>query len=168
MQQASYLLASQLAAGFNRLEVEIAQATGYILPPNLIEIPRPPFVGDKLTLNHINVSNSTVGAINTGMVQHLDAAVTVFQNQGQAEIAAAIKEFAQALVDNAEISDALRNEIAEQLAYLVAQIQAKPEQRSTGIAKSVVSGIGTAIAGVGPLLAAWEKLQPLIESFVSH
>jgi hypothetical protein len=163
MRQANYLQQSQLAAFANFFSEQIARGTGYLVPPNHIEIPRPPFVGDKLTLNHIDVSNSTVGAINTGTVQHLDAAVTVFGNQGQLEIATKIKEFTQALIDNSEINDLLRNEIAEQLAFLTAQMQAKPEERSKGIAKSILSGIGTSISGVASLLAIWEKLQPLIE-----
>ena len=130
MQQAIYLQHSQIAAHINYLSEEIARGTGYILPPNRIEIPRPPFLGDSLNLHNINVSNSTIGAVNTGTVEHLDAAITLFERRDEDELAAAIKEFTQALIDTNEIEASTINEIAEQLAFLVAQASAKPEDRS--------------------------------------
>ena len=110
MQMASYLQISQVAANLNYLSEKIAQGTGYIVPPTYIQIPPAPFIGDSFTLNHINVSNSTVGAINTGTVGHLDAAITMFKGHGNAELASAIKEFTQALIDNHEIEAAAKND----------------------------------------------------------
>jgi hypothetical protein len=163
MQQASYLQQSQLAAHLNYLEEEIAGGTGYILPPTRIEIPRPPFMGDMLTLNNINVSNSTVGAINTGTVQQLDASITLLQSKGEVEIASALKDLTQGIVDSNEIEASAKDEMAQQLAFLVGQLQAQRKQRSIGVAKSVLSGIGAMLGHAVTLTTLWEKLRPLIE-----
>lgn len=166
MQQASYLRISLLAAHENYLSEEIAQGTGYILPPNRIEIPRPPFWGDQLTLNNINVSQSTIGAINTGTVQQLDSAITLFAGQGQGEIATAVKDLTQAIIDNVELEASVKDDLAQQLAFLVTQLAAKPEQRSRGIIRSVLSGISGLITNSASLMTLWDKLRPLVERTV--
>jgi hypothetical protein len=167
MQQAAYLQMSQIAAHVNFLEEEIARGTGYILPPNRIEIPRPPFLGDRLTLNNINVSKSTIGAINTGTVQHLDASITLLERRGESQIAAAVKELTQAIVDSNEIDASAKNEIAEQLVFLIAQVGAKSEERSIGIARSVLAGISSLLGHTASLVTLWDKLRPLIEKGIS-
>ena len=167
MQQASYLQASQLAAQLNLVSEEIARGTGYIVPPTRIQIPRPPFQGDILTLNHIDVSNSTIGAINTGTVKNLDVAISLFQGQRETEIASAVKEFTQALVDSDDLDASTKNDVAEQLAFLVTQVKAKPDERSSGMVKSVISGIRSLVSSTSSLVTLWEKLQPLIEKALS-
>ena len=167
MQQATYLETSRHAATLNFLSQEIAQAQDYILPPVHYEIPSPPFIGSQLTLNNINVSNSTIGAINTGTIQQLDASITMFQGEGKGEIAGALKDLTQAIHDSNEINATTKNEVAEQLAFLVAQVEAKPEQRSRGIIKSVLSGIGPLLTNTAALATLWSTLQPLIEKALS-
>ena len=73
IQEAAYLQFSMLAAHKNNLAAEIEAGIGYIMPVPRITIPPPPIRGNKLTLNNINVNNSTIGAINTGTIANLDA-----------------------------------------------------------------------------------------------
>ncbi len=121
MQQAAYLQASILAANVNFLIGQLDLSMGGIPTPR-VELPRPPFVGDTLTLNNISVANSTVGAINTGTIQHLDSAISIMQGQGNEKVAEAIRELTQAVVDSAELGNATKNELAELLESLVSQI----------------------------------------------
>ncbi len=69
MQQATYLQVSMLAADLNFLQAKMSVGTGGLIPPTRVGIPPPPFIGDNFTLNNINVSGSTIGAINTGTIQ---------------------------------------------------------------------------------------------------
>lgn len=163
MQQANYLQSTMLAAQINFLQGEIEAGEGYLVRHPRAEIPPPPFIGDNLTLNNINVSNSNIGAINTGTIQNLDASITLMQNQGKSELAKAVNELAQAILDSEEVSKTAKNEIAEQLEFLVAQATAEPRDRSIGVAKSILSGLRSAISVVANLATIWDRVEPLFK-----
>ena len=139
MQQANYLNMTILASHQNWLAAEIESGTGYISPVPRIVLPPPPFMGQNLTLNNINVSDSAVGGINTGTIQHLDATVTLTRAGGNKELADALQEFTQALHDTQDLN-------------------------SKGLIKSALSGVTTVITGVPALLSLWNKLRALMES----
>lgn len=165
MQQAAWIQFAQSAAWLNFIEGQIAQGTGYILPPNYISIPAPPRMGDNLTFNNINVTDSNVGMVNTGTIQkfeHLDASVSVFQQHGDDALAEALRDFTQRLWDG-DLEPTLKEEIAQHVEYLAAQAQAEPERRSMGVARSVVRGVSETLRETASLAGAWTTLQPLLE-----
>ena len=164
-QQASWFEFAKEAAVANYLADKIAQGTGYLLPPNYINIPRPPSLGDTLTLNHINITGSKVGMVNTGIikeVRNLDASISVFKSRGHNQLAESLREFTQLLWDS-QLAPDVKEEIAQQLTYLAGQAQADPAQRSKGIVKSVLLGVQEMIGRVSVLAGAWSRLQPLFE-----
>ncbi|MFH1140371.1 MAG: hypothetical protein V1724_01580 [Chloroflexota bacterium] len=160
MQQATYLQVSLLIPILNDTNAQIEASTG--MPQPRMYLPRPPFVGDKLTLNNINVHGSNVGAINSGTIQNLDATITLKQARGDKEMAEAIKELTQAIFDGKQIDDATKNELAQSLEYLVAQTEAKPEQRSLGVIKGAISFMRNTISTAAELVGIWEKAEPII------
>lgn len=165
VQQASWIQFAQSAAMLNEIKGQIAQGTGYIIPPNYMQIPPPPSLGDNLTFNNIKVTDSSVGLINTGTIrriEHLDASVTKFAATGKDELAESLRNFTQLLVDSSA-DQTIKEEIAQQVEYLVAQAQAEPAQRSTGIIKSVLGGIEQSTAMLTPLVKAWANLQPMLK-----
>jgi hypothetical protein len=164
LQQANYLQSSMLAANLNFIADQLDKGTGYLIRHSRVELPRVPFIGDTLTLNNINVSDSNIGAINTGTIQNLDASITVAKTQGQPDLAEAINKLAQAIIDNIEINDAMKNEIAEQLAFLMSQVTAKPEDRSKGMIRSILNGLKSSISMVASLLTIWDKVEPLLHA----
>jgi hypothetical protein len=164
LQQANYLQSSMLTAMFNLSADQLDKATGYIMRHSRIELPRVPFIGDTLTLNNINVNSSNIGAINTGTVQNLDASITVAKTQGQPDLAEAVNKLAQAVIDNTEINDAMKNEIAEQLVFLMSQVTAKPEDRSKGMIRSILNGLKSSISVTAGLLTIWDKVEPLLHA----
>ena len=166
MQQAGYLAGSMITAQLNRISEDISHAMGGLVPPIKMEIPRPPFVGDTFTLNNINVSNSTIGAINTGTVQNLDASITLLESVEKRALASAVKDFAQELIDNPELAASIKDEVAEQLELVLSQVQAKADERRAGTIKSVLSGIRSSVGAVASLVATWDKLEPLLRSEV--
>ena len=117
-------------------------------------------MGQNLTLNNINVRDSAVGGINTGTIQHPDATVTLTRAGGKKEPADALQEFTQALHDSQDLAGEIKNEIAEQVDFLMAQVGVEPKSRSTGLFKSALSGV----TAVPALLALWSKLKALIET----
>ena len=164
LEQASYLQQTLLAANINFLQDKISLGTGGLIPPTHIEIPPPPFIGGNLTLNNISVSGSTIGAINTGTIKNLDASITVMKGLGESDLATAVKQLIEAVIKSTEINDSLKNEIAEQLAFLSVQATTKAESRSLGIIKSILSGLRDSISVAGGLIAIWGKVEPLFRS----
>jgi len=163
LQHAIYLQYSMAAAQYNVIEEQISAGTGGLMPPKRIIIPPPPSLGDNYTFNNISVAESDIGAINTGTAANIDASITIMQNQGNNELAVAITELTQAIIDSKEIEQAAKNEIAEQLQFLVAQVTAEPSNRSLGLVKGILIGIRNTISTATSLLAIWDKIEPLIK-----
>ena len=164
MQHAIYLQATIVAANLDYLEQKISAGTGGLIPPAHIGIPPPPSIGDTYTLNNINISDSTIGAINTGTLQNLDVGITVLQGNGQNDLAAAVTELTEALIKSNEASESLKKEISEQLEFLVAQATAENQNRSIGTVKSVLEGIRNEISALASLVAIWDKAEPLFRT----
>lgn len=162
LQQANYLQVSMLAAQLNVIRGDLEQGMGVELPR--MHLPRPPFVGDTFTLNNINVSQSTIGAVNTGTIQNIDASITVMQSQGKDNLAAAVKELTEAVLKSSEVAQATKNDIAEQLAFLVAQATAQGQDRSLGLVRSVLGGLRSSISVAADLLTIWSRVEPLFQS----
>lgn len=162
--QATYLHQTMIAANLNFLADKISASTGGIIPPTHVNIPPPPFIGSNFTLNNINVSGSTIGAINTGTIRNLDATITIMKGLGESDLAAAVKQLTEAVIASKEIDDSLKNEIAEQLALLSAQATAKAENRSLGVIKSILSGLRGSISVAAGLITIWDKVEPLFRA----
>jgi len=162
MQQANYLQSSLLAANFNLLADQLDKGTGYLVRHSRIEIPRPPFIGDNLTLHNINVSGVTIGSINTGIIHNLDASITVMQSQDKPELADAIKELTEAIIKTNEIDETAKNEIAQQLEFLTAQVTARSQDKSVGLVKGVMLGLKSTLSTVASLITIWDKVEPLL------
>lgn len=166
LQQAIYLQSSMAAAMQNLLAAQLDAGTGYLVHHPRIIIPPPPSIGDNVTFNNINIDRSTVGAINTGILSNLDVSMDLVKSKGEDELAAAIKELTQAIYDSKEVDDSFKNDILDQLQFIVAQATAEPENRSTGLVKGMLSGIRSSISAVASLLAIWDRVEPLIEMYL--
>ena len=162
MMQIEHSRLSWIAANLNVVRGEL-NAGGLIQDP-MMEIPPNPFIGGDITLNNLNISQSTIGSLNTGNIVNLDAGITIMRSRGENELAAAIKEFTEAVSNSNEINKAGINEINEQLEFLVAQATAEPQNRSIGTVKSVLSGIQSSISSVAGLLTIWNNIEPLFKA----
>ena len=165
-QQASYLEFAQIAGVLNQVKGQISLGQGRLIPPNYMEIPPPPSMGDSLTFNNIKITDSNIGLLNTGTIEKirsLDISISILGDKGNEELAEALKCFSQILAD-CEIDPSIKEEIAQQVEYLVAQAQANPAQRSNAINKSILAGIERSTAIFEPLAKAWANLQPLFRA----
>jgi hypothetical protein len=115
-----------------------------------------------IKLNNINVSNSIVGAINTGVVQSIDVSLSVIKNQGEPEVVDAIKSLTEQLIKSNDINETQKNDILEQLSFVSDQLAKPKESRKWSLIKPVFTTIGSALSGFSNLLSAWEKLRSLI------
>lgn len=162
MMQIEYSRLSWLTTNFNIIRSEL-NAGGIIQYP-LMQIPPNPFGGGNIAFNNINVNQSTIGALNTGTISNLDLAITLMKSQGENELAEVVKELTEAVIKSNEINDSTKNEINEQLEFLVAQATADAKNRSIGTVKSVLTGIKDSVSTVAGLLTIWNSLEPLIKA----
>ena len=168
LKQADWYDFAKLAAWHNKIADDIAVGTGYVLgPPKHINIPPPPNVGGNLVLNNINITGSAIGMLNTGTIKNvgnIDTSVTNFRATGNEELADALKDFTQLLVDT--VDEPERNNISEHLAYLAAQAQAEPQQRSGSLCKTILNAVGTTVKTIPQLSQSWLALRPLFEKLL--
>ena len=115
-----------------------------------------------MTFHNISVSNSVVGAINTGNVQRVDVAIEKIKQVGAegAKFAEALREFTQAIVDDKELAEQEKQGVVDQLAFLTDQVRTKPAERNKGVIGAVLSGIGTAVSASNGLVTLWQHLHP--------
>ena len=164
LQVAQHNQLAWLASHLNLISEKLDQGTGYLVTHARMQIPHPPHIGESMTKNYINVTDSVVGVINTGTISNLNSGIAVAESQGQKEIAIAITEFAQAVINSEELINSVKDEITEQLDFILTQVTAEPDLRRTGLIKSALVGIGTAVGTCASLLTLWEKLQALLQT----
>jgi len=68
-----------------------------------------------ITLNNIKLDNSTIGVINTGNIETVDAAVTSLKQSGDQSVRAALLAVSEVLLANAAINNELKNHLVEML-----------------------------------------------------
>jgi hypothetical protein len=163
-QQAQHNKLSWLASQYNIVQQDLWAGSGGLLPLKQMVIPQPPSAGINYTYTNIQVSDSAIGVINPGILYTIDTSIDVMQNRGETELAKAVKELTQAVLDDKQITDDLRNQIAEQLEFLVAEAVADKEKRRTSIIKGVMTQIGKAITISAALLTIWGKVEPLFRA----
>ena len=113
-------------------------------------------------LNNININNSIVGSVNTGTVQSIDVSLSVIKKHGDNEIAQAIKEITEKIIQSTQLDDSQRNEVLEQLSFISEQITKPKEQRSASLLKPIGTAIGSTLSGFNDLLDVWDKLKTLL------
>jgi len=125
-------------------------------------LPEPIIHQGPMNFHNIKVDRSVVGAINTGNVKRIDVALDNIQaNSGDASLQQALKEFTEALLNEASLTAAAKNEILEQLAVVAGQAAMPKESRSWGILKALVTNIGTQVATTG-LAVLWDAIRPML------
>ena len=114
----------------------------------------------KVTYNNIKVDNSVIGVINTGEIGKLDVSIEYFKNEGNEEFANAIKELTEAIANEQKINEKEKNQILEQLNFLVGEAKLEKGKRKYAVIKSVLNGIKNAISLIPSILLFWNNAQP--------
>lgn len=127
--------------------------------------PRPPrqvLTGD-VTLNHIRVSNSNIGVLNTGTIGTIDSAVGLLQREGDQEAAQALKALTEAVASDQSLDAAKKNEALELLSVIATE-GAAPKEKRRGVAmRAVLRDLSAVLGGSAALVKLWEVVGPVIE-----
>ena len=163
-QQIRHNQLSWAASNLNFLSQEMSAGTGGLIPPKFMAIPPPPSAGINYTYTNIQVSDSAIGVINPGTLYAIDTSIDVIQNRGDTELATAIKELTQEVVNSREIQDDIKKEIAELLQFLASEGSVSKDTRNKSVVKQVLERLGQLIPAATAAWSIWEKVQPLLQS----
>ncbi len=120
----------------------------------------------EVTLNHINISNSNVGMVNTGKIQaeSIDLSIDALIKGNEQELAKAIKDLTTAILQSQQITDADRNEIIELLAHIAEESTKPPEYRKKNVIMNSIKRVGELVSLANGLTKMWEHYSPIIKS----
>jgi hypothetical protein len=147
----------------NFLQDQMAFTVG--LPPMGARFPepRPPVLQSFAPMTNFNITGGVVGAVNTGAIQQLDVDISGIRQEGHADLAEALKIFAQAILDDRTLAAEMRSELLEQIEFVASE--ARKPKPSGGAVKAVLMTIAKTVAVLGGLAEAWQKLQPILAQY---
>jgi hypothetical protein len=163
LQQAINMQNERLVQEMNYLTDMIETTVGIYGALPRYKVTQPVIHKGDLTFHNINVSKSIVGSINTGNVQSIDVAMSHIKTSGNEELAKVLGEFTQAVINDTAINTELKNQIIEQLSFLISQYELSKEKRKPSVIKTVLSTIKNTVSTVASLVMIWSKLQSLLE-----
>lgn len=118
---------------------------------------------------NIIISQSNIGLLNTGEledVKSISVNITSLQNSGYAEVAEALKNLTEAVVNSQELSSEKQSEVLDQLTELSRWATLTAEQRAKpGVLKAVLGGLATTLGAAGGLAEVWSTWGPAIRAF---
>lgn len=119
------------------------------------------------TMKHgINLTVQNAANINLGsQVGTINAALNVISQQGQSEVARAIKELSDAIVRSSAMQGGQKQEALQVIADIARQAEAKPEGRSIGTVRALLIGLPTMIGLAADVTALWDKYGPIIRAY---
>jgi hypothetical protein len=116
------------------------------------------------TLQNINVTGGNVGAINTGTVEHLDVTLTNIKQSGGQELASALSQFVEAVLNAGAVSAEDKNSVVEQVDFLAEQAALPSDDRNKGVVSAVMARVREFASTVTSAAGAWAILHPILRS----
>jgi dCTP deaminase len=113
----------------------------------------------------INVSQSTIGVLNSGTSSNIDASVQVILQHGGQEIAEAISELSKAIGSSTlEQKDA--EEALEVLSVIATEAEKPPAERPHGAIKALLSRFESLVRVSEGLHKIWEQWGPVLQALI--
>ncbi len=129
-------------------------------------VKRPVLVsGGTVNNNHIAITNSQVGVLNTGNIQNLNQTINNLYSVSQKDLADNIKNFSQAIISEAKLDDSQKSEVLESLDIITKELFQKPENRKKSVAKVLMGQIAGIAGFTADALAIWQVLYPMLQKF---
>jgi hypothetical protein len=94
----------------------------------------------------------------------IDVSLTHLHNAGNDKARDALKSLTQAILTDASLSDAQRNELLEQIAFLSEQTVVAAPDRKPGLIKATLAALTQATGTVSAIAGAWQATAPILKS----
>jgi hypothetical protein len=157
-----------MAETVNYLSDEMSFAAG--MPPIGPRFALPPapvvYAGDTV-LNNVDISNSNIGALNTGTIASIDSAVGYLASNRQEPIATALKDLTEGIASSDELTKKQRSEAVELLSLVATEAAYPAERRRSMAILPTIARLGTILSPVNALSQLWAKYEPVVTAFFS-
>lgn len=120
------------------------------------------------TFNNISVKDSVIGAINTAQVGRIDVAMDRISVNGDDQIANAIKEMTEAVINNNELSENATHELIEKLGFLAEQAALPQKDRQNSVTGMVLKSVGLTLSATANLATVWTQWGATITDFFNN
>lgn len=117
-----------------------------------------------VTLNNIKIDRSTIGVVNTGSIETVDSVVTVLKQSGDSQVATAVLELSQAVLDSQALIADTKAKLVDILSLLATEVTAPKERRRSAAMRPLLQEIATHIGGVAGLADIWDRVRRILES----
>jgi hypothetical protein len=115
---------------------------------------------------NISVTIHQAANVNLGsQVGTINAALNVISQAGGAntELAEALKRFTDQIAADSHLKDTDKHETLDVIGAIVEQAEAKPETRSSGKLRALLSGMPSMLTASKDLLELWDRISPFVK-----
>jgi hypothetical protein len=149
----------------NYLSDTINATVGFEVSPR-IPVRRPVIVsGGNIQHNHIAVSNSQIGILNTGNIENLNQTIDNLYSISQDKLAKNLKDFSEAVVNESNLQEEQKNEILESLDVITQELFKEPAKQKRSVIKTLITGITGTTQFAANAWTIWQVLTPLLLKF---
>ena len=168
LQEANYLRHIQLASICNQLLDDIDDIAGLPRTGGRYQIPtRTTINAGQTTYNNIQVKDSIVGTINTGNVKKLDSSVSAMRSENRQELADAIQQLTQAILNAPDLEPSDKDSVLECLSFLSDQALTPETERQSTVGKTIISTLEKILANTGSIASIWSVVKPFFDGLFS-
>jgi hypothetical protein len=146
---------------------EMDAAVGFPGSSPRIELPQTSTIihGGDMNIHNINVTDSVVGAINTGNVKTIDVSIDHLKQSNNEDVAEALRQMTEAILGEPSLNDSGKNEMIDQITYLATQAQIGEQDRQKGTIKAVFGNLKEAVGAFHTLNDVWGLVKPVLSAF---
>jgi len=118
-----------------------------------------------MSVKNIQVTNSQIGVLNIGAIENVDSTVSVLKTTGNAELAQAITQLSEAVIQSGEIVTDVKNQIIELLGAISSEAVAPKRKQRKAVVKAILSELSETLKTVASLASLWESVKAVLEHF---
>ena len=105
-----------------------------------------------------------MGTINTGNVEKLDSRVSAMQGEKRHELAKAIQQLTQAILNASDLKPSDKDSALECLLFLSDQALTPEKDRQTTVGKTIISKLQQLLSNTGSIASLWSAVEPIISN----
>ena len=115
----------------------------------------------------MNITYNITGMANFGQViGDISVKVQQIERQGHADIAKALKDLTEVIVNDPALTDEQKTEAVEQMQELTKQASAEEASRSKGVIRAIFTHLPGVITISEECKELWEQYEPIIRDFL--
>jgi hypothetical protein len=162
VKQMQWMEFAQTATLANMADKDLVLISGMPHLSNEIKIPPAPIPPIHYNNQVVTVNGGNVGAINFGNVHEIQVSLGALTKSGEMDVADAMANLTNAILNSNEIVEAGKNDLLEQIAFLTSQASAPPAERKPSLIKTILSSVKEGAAVIGNVASAWAAVEPLL------